>query len=207
MASVKPLVTSTANGLPQPLPAPSNGQVLIGDGTGYTVAALTSGSGVNVGNGPGSISVGLTNVGTPGTYGSAATIPSFTVDAQGRMTAAASNTPRFGILSYAPATQVLTGAANQLSVTTSYLIGSNTTGVAINLTSTPTIVPSPAAVIGQILIFQNSRSSNANVTLNRGLTYGFAFANATRQLVPGATVTLLWDGTVWVETATQAAVT
>ena len=41
---------------------PTNGQLLIGNGTGYTVAALTAGTGISVTNGSGSISLANTGV-------------------------------------------------------------------------------------------------------------------------------------------------
>lgn len=65
---------------------PTNGQLLIGNGTNYTLAGITAGNGVSVTNGAGSITVGLPNVGVAGTYGSAATVPVVTTDAQGRIT-------------------------------------------------------------------------------------------------------------------------
>jgi hypothetical protein len=62
--------------------APLNGQVLIGNGTGYTLSTLTAGSGINVTNGAGTISIsatgGFTNpMNTPGDiiFGGAAGAP------------------------------------------------------------------------------------------------------------------------------------
>lgn len=66
MASVKPLVTSTTDGLPEPVAAPTNGQVLIGDGTGYTAATLTAGSNVTITNGSGSITIAASGGGGGG---------------------------------------------------------------------------------------------------------------------------------------------
>ena len=43
--------------------APSNGQLLIGNGTGYTLAALTAGSGITVTNAAGSITITNTSTG------------------------------------------------------------------------------------------------------------------------------------------------
>jgi hypothetical protein len=42
---------------------PTNGQLLIGNGTGYTVAALTAGSGVSITNGSGSVTINATGTG------------------------------------------------------------------------------------------------------------------------------------------------
>lgn len=43
---------------------PSNGYLLIGNGSGYTAAAITAGSGISVTNGSGSITIAATNAGT-----------------------------------------------------------------------------------------------------------------------------------------------
>lgn len=43
---------------------PSNGYLLIGNGTNYTAAAITAGSGISVTNGSGSITISATNAGT-----------------------------------------------------------------------------------------------------------------------------------------------
>jgi hypothetical protein len=44
--------------------AATNGQLLIGNGTGYTLATVTAGTGISVTNGAGSISIAATNNGT-----------------------------------------------------------------------------------------------------------------------------------------------
>jgi hypothetical protein len=43
--------------------APTNGQLLIGNGTGYTLAALTAGTGITVTNGAGSITIANSSTG------------------------------------------------------------------------------------------------------------------------------------------------
>jgi hypothetical protein len=69
---------------------PTNGQLLIGNGTGYTLAGLTGGTGLTVTDGSGSITIDLDNtLVTPAGYGAADTVATFTVDQQGRLTAAA----------------------------------------------------------------------------------------------------------------------
>lgn len=45
---------------------PTNGQLLIGNGTGYTVAALTAGTNINITNGSGSVTIATTGVATSG---------------------------------------------------------------------------------------------------------------------------------------------
>jgi hypothetical protein len=46
-----------ANGGTNLSTTPTNGQILIGNGTGYTLSAITSGSGITVSNAPGSITI------------------------------------------------------------------------------------------------------------------------------------------------------
>lgn len=45
--------------------SPTNGQLLVGNGTGYTLASLTAGSGISVTNGAGSITIATTGGGGP----------------------------------------------------------------------------------------------------------------------------------------------
>ena len=70
--------------------AAPNGSLLIGNGAGYTLSTLTAGTGIDITNAAGSItpSIADTTV-TAAAYGAADTIATFTVDQQGRLTAAA----------------------------------------------------------------------------------------------------------------------
>jgi hypothetical protein len=69
---------------------PSNGQIPIGNGTGYTLATISGGTGLTTTDGAGSITIDLDNTAvTPAAYGANDTVATFTVDQQGRLTAAA----------------------------------------------------------------------------------------------------------------------
>jgi hypothetical protein len=57
--------STQSSGLPSGITAtPTNGQIPIGNGTGYTTANITAGSGISVTNGAGSISIAATGGGT-----------------------------------------------------------------------------------------------------------------------------------------------
>ena len=72
---------------------PTDGQLLIGDTGTYKLGTLTEGTGIDVTNGAGSITVAITNTGvTAGTYGTATSVPTYAVNAQGRLTSSV-NTP------------------------------------------------------------------------------------------------------------------
>ncbi len=70
---------------------PTDGQLLIGNGVGYTLSTLTEGTGIGVANGPGSIAVKIDDTGvTAGSYGTAANVPNYSVNAQGQLTSSTS---------------------------------------------------------------------------------------------------------------------
>jgi hypothetical protein len=94
---------------------PTNGQLLIGNAGVYKLNTLTQGTGINVANGAGSITVGLTDTGvTAGTYGTASNVPTYAVNAQGRLTSSV-NTP-IAI----DAAQITTGTINTARISGSY---------------------------------------------------------------------------------------
>jgi hypothetical protein len=68
---------------------PTNGQLLIGNGTGYTLSTLTAGTGLAITNAAGSITPRIANTGvTASSYGSASSVTTLTVNAQGQLTVA-----------------------------------------------------------------------------------------------------------------------
>jgi hypothetical protein len=94
---------------------PTDGQLLIGDTGTYKLNTLTQGTGINITNAPGSITLALTNTGvTAGTYGTASNVPTYAVNAQGRLTSSV-NTP-IAI----DAAQITTGTINTARISGSY---------------------------------------------------------------------------------------
>ena len=85
-------VTPAASGGTGTSTVPVNGQILIGNNTGaYTVAYLTAGTGIFRTNGNGALTVGISDTGVAaGSYGSAASVTTLTVNAQGQLTVAGS---------------------------------------------------------------------------------------------------------------------
>jgi hypothetical protein len=66
---------------------PTDGQLLIGNGVGYTLNTLTEGTGIGVANGAGSVSIKIDDTGVvAGSYGTAASVPNYSVNAQGQLT-------------------------------------------------------------------------------------------------------------------------
>jgi hypothetical protein len=143
----------------------------------------------------------LTGV-VPGSYGSGTAVPVLNVDAKGRLltvsTAPVSLAGGVGTTVFTPGPiQTISAAGDAFTPTTSLhrftVVGSNYT-----LTSTP-IIPVAGVAAGTILILQNVRSSLFHVILQRGLAQGLSLSNANKTIDPGGNMTLVFDGTVWVE--------
>ena len=80
-------IIGTINGGTGTDATPTDGQLLIGNGAGYTLNTLTEGTGIGVVNGLGSVTVKIDDTGvTAGSYGTAATVPNYSVNAQGQLT-------------------------------------------------------------------------------------------------------------------------
>jgi hypothetical protein len=71
---------------------PANGQLLIGNGTGYSLNILTAGQGITVTNLSGGIAIKVTDTAvTAGTYGNAGNVPTITVNSRGQLTTVTTN--------------------------------------------------------------------------------------------------------------------
>jgi len=94
---------------------PTDGQMLIGNGAGYTLNTLSEGTGIDVTNGAGSVEVKIANTGVAaGTYGTASNVSTYAVNAQGQLTSSV-NTP-IAI----DAAQITTGTINTARISGSY---------------------------------------------------------------------------------------
>lgn len=94
---------------------PTDGQLLIGDTGSYALGTLTEGTGIDVTNGPGSITVAITDTGvTAGTYGTASSVPTYAVNAQGRLTSSVNTAIAIN------ASQITAGTINTARISGSY---------------------------------------------------------------------------------------
>lgn len=222
--------------------APSNGQLLIGNGTGFTETTLTAGSGISVTNGSGIISLANTGALSVGaispisssggqnptisldnsgvfanTYGTASSVGTFTVNSKGLITSAVNasiaidgsqivsgsiSIPIIPLRLGTSGIQSITSATTQITPTGSYHRITNTTGGNITLSTAQASINWVGAVAGQMLIIQMVVVAGLkNVVLSRGAATKLALDGATASLSPGATITFIYDGTLWVETA------
>jgi len=86
-------VIEPANGGTGTNSIPTDGQLLIGNGTNYTLNTLTAGVGIGVTNGAGTVAVKVADTGvTAGSYGTASNVATYAVNARGQLTSSV-NTP------------------------------------------------------------------------------------------------------------------
>lgn len=109
-------VTPTAFGGTGTNTVPSFGQILVGNNTGaYTVTYLLAESGLYSTIGNGTLAVGIDDTGvTAGSYGSASSVATYTVNAQGQLTAAATTPIAIA------ATQITSGTIASARISGSY---------------------------------------------------------------------------------------
>ena len=114
---------------------PLIGQILIGNSTGaYSVANLTAGAGLFRINGNGALTVGIADTGvTAGSYGSASSVTTLTVNDQGQLTVAGNVAIAIAASQITSGTlDVVRGGTGQTSYTNGQLLIGNSTGNTLN---------------------------------------------------------------------------
>lgn len=167
------------------------------------IESITAGTGLSGGGTSGAVTLDLTNTAvTAGSYGGAGTVGTFTVDAQGRLTAAGNTTISV------TASQIsdkgtnlvtgLTGTANEIAVSNSG-VGAVTLSLPANVTISNNLV-----VTGDLTVSGNTTTVNTEqlnvedniITLNSGVT-GAPTLNSGVEINRGTStdVSILWNET------------
>lgn len=190
--------------------APGAGQVLTWDGATWTPTSPPSSlppsgaaGGDLAGTYPNPIVDGLQNRPVAATAPSAAEVLTWTGATWAPAPVAASST--IGILRFtlAPIQDIPDSVTSFQPTTTFHRF--TVSGGNHNIVAIPTIVW-PGAVPGQVVILNNVNPTGGNwVRLNRGVPEALALSNANKQIDPGGTMALVYNGSIWVEvTHTQA---
>lgn len=179
---------------------PTNGQLLIGNGTGYTAATITAGSGVSVTNGAGSITIAAT--GGTGTVTSVAGTGSAnglslsgTVTSSGNITLSGSVT---SVASGATIDSVVIGYRSIPRSTTSSTATTGDVGKCIAVTAGITIPNSTFAAGDAVSIYNDSASS---ITITAGVS---TLRQAGTTNTGNRTLAARGMATVWFNSATEA---
>ena len=166
-------VTSGGTGLGT---IPTNGQLLIGNGTGYTLNTLAAGAGISVTNGLGTITVANTGVlsvsgGTTGLTPAAATTGAVTL--AGRLAIAnggtnATATPTAGGIAYGTGTAyafTLAGTSGQMLTSAGAGTPTWTTPVVNTVSAPVTKTANFTVAVGEAWLINNKSGSTCTVTL------------------------------------------
>ncbi len=201
----------------------TNGQLLIGNGTGFSLANITAGSGVTVTNGVGTVTIAATGsmvypgagiaVSTGSAWGTSLTAPSGalvgTTDTQtlSNKTLSTGNTIDAGTsvsdTGTIAATSVGFRGLPQNSQTASYTLARTDAGKHISITTGGVVIPANASVafpVGStIVVFNNSASTQTVSITTDTLRWAGTTNTGTRTLAAYGVVTLLKvTSTVWV---------
>ena len=193
-------ITPVINGGTGLATIPTNGQLLIGNGTGYTLNTLGAGAGISVTNGAGTITVANTGVlsfagGTTGLTPAAATTGAVTL--AGRLAIAnggtnATATPTAGAVAYGTGTAyAFTAAGTAGQILTSAGAGSPTWATpVVNTVSAPVTKTADFTVaVGEAWLINNKSGSTCTVTLPAAASWigrQLIFKNMQAQLLVSA---------------------
>jgi len=151
---------------------PANGQIDIGNGSGFTRTTLTAGSGISITNGAGSISIASTSAG-----GSVTSVSVVSANGFGGTVATPTTTP-----------------AITLTTSVTGLLKGNGTGVSAAVSGTD-YAP---ATSGTSILYGNGSGGFSNTTIGSGLTFsaGSLSLTNTSLTVNGTSISLGGSGTI-----------